>query len=139
MAGPGMTGRIALAGAPTAGARAGRRKADERIDVPQVIRTQAAVEADRLRAAQDAPEYERRELLADLGTRLDALIREAPAMAGRDPIRALLAELQADRPLAVPAEVFEQLWTRTLRVLDELAGSAQSPSTAFWKRGGSPA
>jgi Ca-activated chloride channel family protein len=131
------------AGAPTAGARAGRGKADERNDVPQVIRTQAAVEADRLRAAQDAPEYERRELLADLGTRLDALIREAPAVAGRDPIRALLAELQADRPLAVPAEVFEQLWTRTLRLLDELAGSAQpgstqSRSTAFWKRGGSP-
>jgi Ca-activated chloride channel family protein len=117
--------------------------------VPEVIRTQAAVEADRLRAARDAPEYERRELLADLGTRLDALIREAPVLAGRDPIRALLAELEADHPLAVPAEVFEQLWARTLRLLDELAGSgqvgsgqfgsAQSPSTAFWKRGGSSA
>jgi Ca-activated chloride channel family protein len=131
----------------TAGARAGRSKAgernDERNDVPQVIRTQAAMEADRLRAAQDAPEYERRELLADLGTRLVALIREAPAVAGRDPVRALLAELEADRPLGVPAEVFEQLWTRTLRLLGDLAGSAesrsaQSPSTAFWKRGGSP-
>jgi Ca-activated chloride channel family protein len=140
-------------GALTAGARTGRSRAgernDERDDVPEVIRTQAAVEADRLRAARDAPEYERRELLADLGTRLDALIREAPVLAGRDPIRALLAELEADHPLAVPAEVFEQLWARTLRLLDELAGSgqvgsgqfgsAQSPSTAFWKRGGSSA
>jgi Ca-activated chloride channel homolog len=131
---PAATRAAASQAAEAAPAQPGSGMADERHDKSRLIRTQAAVEADRLRAAQDAPEYERRELLADLGTRLDALVREAPAVAGLDSTRALLAELEADRPLAVPAEVFEQLWIRTLRLLDDLAVAPTARSKAFWKR-----
>lgn len=101
-------------------------------DAAASIRNQAAVEAGRLRAAQDAPEYERRELLADLGTRLDALVRGS-ALADQERARALLAELRDDRPLTVPADAFAQLWSRTLDLLDALAAPGR---TAFWKRRG---
>ena len=46
------------------------------------MRELAGREAERLRAAAGAPEYERRELLADLGTRLGALVRDLGRIAG---------------------------------------------------------
>jgi Ca-activated chloride channel family protein len=104
------------------------------------VRSQAASEARALRAAAGAPEYERRELLADLGTRLEAIVR-GTASAGLPSVRRLLEELVDDRPLALSTEEFEQLWQLTLRVLAELAGGngPGRPGTkpdrkAFWKR-----
>jgi Ca-activated chloride channel family protein len=103
------------------------------------LRRNAADEASALRAATDAPERERRELLADLGTRLDALVRHLAADADNAtllaPLRDLVAELEADRPLSVPADVFEELWTRALRLLDDLAaGSSRKGVREFWKK-----
>jgi Ca-activated chloride channel family protein len=146
---PGLAGGIARA----MGGQAPPIRQQTEADALRLIRTQAAIEADRLRSAQSADEYERRELLADLGTRLDALVRSAPTVTSLQPVRALLAELQNDRAMAVPADAFERLWTQTLRVLDNLAGaphtrpsgpsrpgspepggSGTTGSKAFWKR-----
>jgi len=99
--------------------RSGKQTA---LDALRLIRTQAAIEADRLRSAQSADEYERRELLADLGTRLDARSVPRRPATSLQPVRALVAELQDDRchwPYRqTPSSV---LWTHTLRVLDDLA------------------
>jgi hypothetical protein len=49
-----------------------------------------------------------------------------------------VVELDADRPLGVPEDVFEDLWTRTLSLLDELAADGPpAPDRRrreFWKR-----
>jgi Ca-activated chloride channel family protein len=120
----GITGRSSRArGGAAMPARLGRPAPD----LP--LAGVAAEEAARVRAAAGAPLYERRELLADLGSRLAALLRQA---SGAGPLRDLVAELDGDRPLTVSREEFEQLWTRTLQVLDELAGTARS--RPFWKR-----
>jgi Ca-activated chloride channel family protein len=100
-------------------------------------RRQAGEEVRRLRAASGADEYERRELLADLGSRLDALVRHL-AERGVDavdltPVRDLADELRADRPMGAPADVLAELWTRALRVLDDFAEARQGGSE-FWKR-----
>jgi Ca-activated chloride channel family protein len=92
------------------------------------LRAQAAAEARRLREAASAPDYERRELLADLGSRLDALVRDLPPDERLEAVRHLVTELADDRPLKVSAEAFADLWSRALRLLDELAGTS-----AFWK------
>ncbi len=128
-------GRATFRGRAPEAAQPAEEAQDELADA----RVQAAEEAKRLRAANDAPEYERRELLADLGTRLDALVRH---LAGHPdnakllaPLRDLVAELEADRPLSVPADVFEELWTRALRLLDDLAaGSPRKGVREFWKK-----
>jgi hypothetical protein len=105
-------------------------------------RVQVAGEAALLRRSAGAPRHDRRELLADVGSRLGALVRHletlglARTMVER--ARDLVAELDADRPLGVPEEVFEDLWTRTLTVLDELASDGPPASDKrrreFWKR-----
>jgi Ca-activated chloride channel family protein len=119
--------RMPLPSLKRANVRRGDRPQAQAPDVGEVAaaRTQAAEEARTLRSAQEGSEGERREVLADLGSRLDALARHLVAH-GVDggllsPLWALVAELEADRPLGVPLEVFEELWARTLRILDELA------------------
>jgi Ca-activated chloride channel family protein len=103
-------------------------------------RAQAAEEARRLRAAEGGDEYARRELLADLGTRLDALVRHLVDRGvdadGLAPVRDLARDLGADRPMSVSSDALADLWARSLRVLDDFAGSPGSVSdrTAFWKR-----
>jgi Ca-activated chloride channel homolog len=100
-------------------------------------RRQAGEELRRLRAATGADEYARRELLADLGSRLDALVRHLTERgvdaADLTPVRDLADELRADRPMGVPADVLAALWSRAVRVLDEFAQGRQGGS-AFWKR-----
>ncbi len=123
--------------APVAESRLGE---EMRIDPDQLgeLRRLCAEEATSLRAATEAPERERRELLADVGTRLDALVRHLGASFTDElaPLRRIVSELEADRPLGVPRDVFEDLWSRTLQVLDDLAVSAATPKRAreFWKR-----
>jgi Ca-activated chloride channel homolog len=98
-----------------------------------------AVEAARLRAAAGAPEPERRTLLADLASRLDAVVGRATASEALVRLRRLLDELPGDTALRVPAEQFERLWQRMRDLLDELAGQRPSPApprrAEFWKRG----
>ena len=93
-----------------------------------VARTQAAEEAKLLRDNAGRPDHERRELLADLASRLEALVRHlrehglsANVLV---PLRDLLAALT--QPGALDA-----LWTRTLRALDEFSGERRR---SFWKR-----
>jgi Ca-activated chloride channel family protein len=98
-------------------------------------RSLAAEEARRLRSAAAAPEYERRELLADLGTRLVALFRQLDA-AGVDgkplaSLRELAAALAGDDVATLPVEDLEALWARALTVLEEFGGVAKRK--AFWK------
>src|SRR6266511_3328855 len=93
-----------------------------------VARTQAAEEAKLLRDNAGWPDHERRELLADLASRLEALVRHlrehglsANVLV---PLRDLLAALT--QPGALDA-----LWTRTLRALDEFSRERRR---SFWKR-----
>jgi Ca-activated chloride channel family protein len=91
------------------------------------VRELAALELRRLRAASEAPAYERRQLLDDLATRLAALLRELPTTSGDggvEPVRQLVEAIHAGR------EDLDALWTRALRVLAELAGPAGAADTA---------
>jgi Ca-activated chloride channel family protein len=108
---------------------------------PQLVsvREIAAVEARRLREAERLPEYERRELLADLASRLNALINHLASLgvpeAAYAPLRRLVERINAGGSL-------DLLWAETLRVLDAFAASvtvlAPAPEgerrRTFWKR-----
>jgi Ca-activated chloride channel family protein len=103
------------------------------------IREIAAVEARRLREAAGRPEYERREMLADLASRLTALIAHLASIGVPEtalaPLRQLVARLNAGGSLAA-------LWAEALRVLDTFAAEvsvlAASPEgdrrRTFWRR-----
>jgi hypothetical protein len=108
-----------------------------------------ATEAARMRAAAGAPERDRRVLLADLASRLEALLRPrhphtVGGSAGLASLRELLAELRGDAALRMPTDRFTHLWTRMQELLDELAGTAAPPPPSpppspprrpdFWKR-----
>jgi Ca-activated chloride channel family protein len=101
-----------------------------------VVSAMAAREAQRLREATDAADYERRELLADLGTRLTALTRDLGGSAQTQAVRTLVAELAEDRLAGLAGAELRALWDRALAVLDELAGGTADPGArpAFWKR-----
>jgi Ca-activated chloride channel family protein len=103
-----------------------------------------AAEAAGLRAAAAGPEPERRALLADLASRLSALLgRDAPpAGTGALPrLHALLTELRDDAALRLSSDRFAELWDRMQRLLDELAGGRPAPTVRpgprrrdFWRR-----
>jgi Ca-activated chloride channel family protein len=102
----------------------------------QDMRRIAAVEAQRLRDGADRPAYQRREMLADLASRLGVLLRGLtdPAYA---PVRALVTALEADGDL-------DARWAEAIAVLTTFAGTpspAASPGgnrarerKPFWKR-----
>ncbi|WP_214405971.1 VIT domain-containing protein [Pseudonocardia lacus] len=97
------------------------------VDGPDVL---ARREAQRLRDLAERPEYERREALEDLGSRLAAVAQDGP-----------LRELaEALRPDAMRGRGLEELWAHVLRVLDAVAGKpAETPAepsarTSFWRR-----
>jgi Ca-activated chloride channel family protein len=85
------------------------------------VRAVAAREAQRLRDAADAPEYERRELLADLGTRLTALASDMGGERAQS-VRALIQDLAEDRLAGLTGQALTALWDRALAFLDALAG-----------------
>ncbi|GAB3857586.1 serine/threonine-protein kinase [Dactylosporangium cerinum] len=98
-----------------------RRRADT-----AELRELAASEARRLREAQDRPDFERRELLEDLGSRL--------AVLGIGVLRILAERLT---PAAIAARPLEELWREVLTELDAVAGDRPEPPAtrgAFWKR-----
>jgi Ca-activated chloride channel family protein len=90
------------------------------------LRELAAGEAKRLREAQHLPDFERRELLEDLGSRL--------AVLGIGVLRLLADRLT---PAAIAGQPLEELWTYVLQELDKVAGDQPGPAGsrgAFWKR-----
>jgi Ca-activated chloride channel family protein len=91
------------------------------------LRELAAGEARRLRDAADRPDFERRELLEDLGSRL--------AVLGIGVLRALAERLT---PTAIAARPLQALWQEVVAELDGVAGAAPEPPPAtrgaFWKR-----
>jgi hypothetical protein len=102
-------------------------------------RRQAADEVAALRAAQGAPETERAQLLADLATRIEALLATLtadPAAAGLGGLGDLARELHAcDGPGSPRGARLDALWRDAIRVLTDFAEDASPPaSRAFWKR-----
>ncbi len=106
----------------------------------RAAREQAADEARRLREADGLADHERAGLLANLASRLDALVRHLAAQGvapgAAEPLHDLAAAIEAGGDLEV-------LWAQALRVLDEFTagagavGSTRAPSRgrrAFWKR-----
>jgi Ca-activated chloride channel family protein len=136
MAAPAAFGRQAAAG--RSGAARSLRKI-RRPHPPVPVATFAA-EAARLRAATGATEGERRRLLSDLASRLDAVVGEPAVEESLVRLRRLLDELRGDAAQRVPADEFERLWQQMQELLDELAGSPPPapPATPrrrdFWKR-----
>jgi Ca-activated chloride channel family protein len=97
----------------------------EQIDTRDLV----AREAQRLRDAADRPDFERRELLEDLGSRLAALS-----------IGELAPLVEALKPDEIAKRNLDDLWEHVLRTLDAYAGRSGGPEpttrrSAFWKRG----
>ena len=86
------------------------------------VRQLAGTEARRLREAGDRPEWERRELLDDLTSRLVVLV-SALTDTAFEPLRGLVTILQADGPVA-------EKWATALRVLTDFAGPAGATAGA---------
>jgi Ca-activated chloride channel family protein len=118
---------------------------EERTGSLAAVAAQAADELTRLRGAAGAPDYERRELLADLGTRLDAVARELErGGAAADQVAAVreLAAALVDEELPD----LDALWARAESLLELLAAGgpaagapaadapAEAPRKPFWKR-----
>jgi Ca-activated chloride channel homolog len=145
-------GRAAGGGAP-GGTYADMASAAPAPNVPSpelaAVIAQAAMEARRLREAAEELAGQRRDLLDDLASRLDALIpylsQSGPHQAGLDTLRDLVALLR-DTGIAL-----EERWARALEALDALAATkagagiegtgagagAPEPAPqrrAFWKR-----
>jgi Ca-activated chloride channel family protein len=87
------------------------------------IRDLLALEARRLAEAEDRPAYERRDLLADLASRLRVLLagQTDPAY---EPLRALVGTLAGDGDV-------EAKWRAARQALDRFGKAARKP---FWKR-----
>jgi plasmid stabilization system protein ParE len=99
----------------------------------------AVQEAHALRAAAGEPEHRRRDLLDDLASRLDALVRYLNAGEPADALRALVSVLRD------PARSVADRWSTALSTLDALAagpGSGAQPGdpgpdrrrSGFWRR-----
>jgi Ca-activated chloride channel family protein len=94
-------------------------------DDPAELREIAAMEAERLTKDAARPDWERRDLLADLASRLGTLIagRQDPAC---EPLRRLVRELVAGGDV-------DQLWARAQQVLREFAAQPQDRRRSFWR------
>ncbi|BCY07853.1 VIT domain-containing protein [Actinoplanes sp. L3-i22] len=92
------------------------------------VRALATVEAERLREAAGRPDYERRDLLEDLASRLTVLL--TPLTGDEvEPLHGLVTLLGGDAPL-------DEKWSAALQVLTAF-GTATSPKAEtkpFWKR-----
>lgn len=95
-----------------------------RADDPAELREIAAMEVQRLETDAGRPVWERRELLADLASRLGILVatRQGPVY---EPLRRLVAELTAGGDV-------DQLWARARQVLREFAQEPVRRRT-FWR------
>lgn len=153
--GGGAAGGGAVYGAPTFGGppprvrRAGRPAGGRLTPQPPVPvpGPDFAAEAARMRAAAAAPEPERRIVLADLASRLRALLGPGPrtGAGALSRLYGLLAELRDDAALRLSTARFTELWERMQALLDELGTGSPAPSPPpaarptprlrdFWKR-----
>lgn len=104
------------------------------------MRLQASSEAHLLRNAGTPNPAEQRTILADLASRLRALLQNAGTQA--DPLRDLLTALAAVEGRGIPTTTqLTALWDLALQTLEAFAGTATEPATAdpkrkrdFWKR-----
>ncbi|HEV2934932.1 MAG TPA: VIT domain-containing protein [Streptosporangiaceae bacterium] len=111
-------------------------------EAPRILqaRRQMGAEAAALRAAHDAPEAERVRLLADLATRIDALLAWLggdPAAAGQlTRLAGLVRRLRAcDRLEAPRGAELDALFGEAVRLLTGFAtGAGPAARHAFWKR-----
>ena len=95
-------------------------------------RAQAAAEARLLRNAGTPTTAERLTILADLASRIDALIQHVGPQA--EPLRELVTALAVCESPTPPRDAeLDALWRRALDVLDAFAGTPPTPH-AFWKR-----
>ncbi|MDX6283682.1 MAG: hypothetical protein QOH03_4753, partial [Kribbellaceae bacterium] len=93
-------------------------------------RAQAAAEAQLLRSAGTPTAAQRRIILSDLATRLEAVLRN-------NELHDLITTLKSLDTTPVDDAQLEALWARTLKALDEFAGTtapAKAPTRDFWKR-----
>jgi Ca-activated chloride channel family protein len=109
------------------------------------VQRQLADEAAALRGARRAPAAERARLLADLATRIDALLTWLagdPALSGRlAGLTELAAELRdCDQPGRLDAAALDALWAKATSQLtacaapDAAGQQPQAPGRPFWKR-----
>ena len=113
-------------------------------EAPRLVRArrQMTDEVVALRAAHDAPEAERVRLLADLATRIDALLAWLggdPAVAGQlTRLAGLVRRLHAcDRPGPPRGAELDVLFDEAIRLLSGFAAEAGPAARhAFWKRPG---
>jgi Ca-activated chloride channel homolog len=84
------------------------------------------VEARRLREGKDLPTYERRDLLADLASRLAVLI-EGQSDQAYEPLHALVGVLTGDADLDVR-------WREAITALEAFGGAPEPERKPFWKR-----
>ncbi|HEY6310220.1 MAG TPA: VWA domain-containing protein, partial [Streptosporangiaceae bacterium] len=111
-------------------------------DAPRLLqaRRQMAGEVAALRATHDAPEAERVRLLADLATRINALLAWLggdPAVAGQlTGLAGLARRLRAcDRPGPPRGAELDALFDEAIRLLSGFAaGTGPAARHAFWKR-----
>jgi Ca-activated chloride channel family protein len=89
-------------------------------DISEVL----AVEARRLAEAADRPAYERRDLLADLASRLEVLL-DGQTDAAYEPVRELVATLNGDGTV-------DEKWAAAREVLAVFGGKPEHKP--FWKR-----
>jgi Ca-activated chloride channel family protein len=95
-------------------------------------RAQAAAEARLLRNAGTPSRPERLTILADLASRIDALIQHVGPQA--EPLRELVTALAVCEGPTPPHDAeLDALWQWALGVLDAFAGTQPTPR-AFWKR-----
>jgi Ca-activated chloride channel homolog len=113
-----------LLSAPSADTRRRGRTAEPGIDVRALV----GDELQRLRDAQGSSELERRQLLADLGTRLKVILAGMPEFA--DLIESLLA---CDDPAGPRGDRLNELWDRAVRELTGLTDDSRP--RRFWSRG----
>jgi Ca-activated chloride channel homolog len=109
-----------------------------------LARRQAAQEAAVLRAARRDPETERRRLLADLASRLDALVASLAGEPSLGQQRARLAELagklrDCDQPPPRYCTELDALWDEAIALLmafgeGRLPAGEEPAARPFWKR-----
>ena len=137
------TGPMPTPGRPTGAKRTGAasRRAPQVAESSRLVeaRRQMADEAAELRAVYDAPDAERARLLADLATRIDALLAWLAAdrtVTGQAGLVDLARKLRACDQLGSPrGGELDALWQEAIRVLTAFAGGAdEGPLRQWWKR-----
>ncbi|GAA0942497.1 hypothetical protein GCM10009554_35030 [Kribbella koreensis] len=96
-------------------------------------RAQAAAEAQLLRSAGTPTAAQRRTILSDLATRLDAVLQNLQV----PKLQALITTLKSLDTTPFDDTQLTNLWAETLQALDEFAGTtapAKAPIRDFWKR-----